>query len=603
MPEEARFTWRHLRAFMPWLRPYAGRVAFALALLLLAKVVTVSVPLLLRNLVDALESGAGQAVLDPAASLATWPLLLVLAYGVARLSSSLFTEIRDVLFARVRYGMMRQISVAVLDHLHRLSLRYHLERRSGALHSDVTRGSQSFSSLLNTVGFQILPTLVELALVLSILFYAYRPAYGLVTLVSAVAYVGFTFGLTEWRLRFRVAMNAADAKAGAVAMDSLLNYETVQLFGNQRWEVDRYDHHLQAWEDASVKSQSTLGLLNAGQAFVIAGGVTVSLWLAAQDVLRGALSLGDFVAIHAFLLQLFLPLGFLGMLYSMFKHAISDMGRMLALLEREPEVEDAPHARPLEPGPGALRLEGVVFWYRSDQPILRGIDLSLRPGERVAIVGESGSGKSTIARLLFRLFDPIEGRILLDGQDLRDLRVESLRAAISVVPQDTVLFHDTLAYNLRYGRLDASDEALWAAADAAQLGGMLQRLPDGMETLVGERGLKLSGGEKQRVAIARALLKRSRLVILDEATSSLDNVAERAIVEASKTLFRDRTTLVIAHRLSTIVDCDRIVVLAGGRVVEQGDHATLLALGGHYAELWRTQEEAAAARQAATVEP
>lgn len=588
LPASQRLTWKHLRAMLSWLRFYPGRTVAALALLLAAKVATVGVPLVLKALVDGLEATASG---DPPTTWLLFPLGLVLAYGFARLTAGAFTELRDTLFARVRYGILRRISVQVLEHLHRLSLRYHLERRTGGIHRDVTRGSQSLSSLLNTVVFNLLPTVVELALVAGILLAVYRPVYALIVVAATLLYGALTFAMTEWRIRYRVEMNQRDASASAVAIDSLMNFETVQLFHNQEHELHRYNEELNAWEDAAVRSQSTLTLLNLAQSSVIAIGLTALLAIGAQDVLRGEITLGDFVAIHAFLLQLFIPLGFLGTLYSMFKHALSDMERMFHLLDTPPEIVDRENAQPLPPGDGAIVIEGLHFHYDPERPILQGIDLVLQPGERIALVGESGSGKSTLVRLLFRLYDPIEGRILLDGQDLRDTRLRDIRQAISMVPQDPVLFHETLRYNILYGRLDATEEELRRAVERAQLADFVERLPKGLDTVVGERGLKLSGGEKQRVAIARAILKEPRVFVFDEATSSLDSIAENAITEAMRNAARDATTLVIAHRLSTVVDADRILVLAQGQVVESGTHDALLKAQGVYARLWHRQQE------------
>lgn len=595
LPTDSRMTLRHLAEVIRWLGYFRGRTILALALLFGAKIATVGVPLILKRLVDLLEPGSGPAGSEPSGSFfLAVPLGLVLAYGVARLCAGAFTELRDTLFARVRYGILRRVSVQVLGHLHELSLRFHLERRTGGIHRDVARGSQSLSTLLNTVVFNLLPTLVELTLVLIILLRSYRPAYALVVFGSTLTYATLTFLLTEWRIKFRVEMNKHDARASALAIDSLLNFETVQLFNNQGHEVDRYDSELRDWEDAAVRSQSSLTALNLTQSAIIAIGLTILLAMGVADVQAGAITIGDFVAIHAFLLQLFIPLGMLGMLYSMFKHALSDMEQMFVLLDTEQEVEEAEGAVELVDGGGAIEFQDIHFQYEDDRPILKGVNLKVNPGERVALVGESGSGKSTIVRLLFRLYDPSSGEILIDGQDVTQLTLRSLRDAISIVPQDPVLFHDSLKYNILYGRLDASPEELDDAIDRAQLRSLVERLPRGLDTVVGERGLKLSGGEKQRVAIARAMLKAPRIYIFDEATSSLDNIAEAAIAEAMRSDALNATALVIAHRLSTIVDADRIIVIGDGEIIEEGDHHSLLEMGGQYASLWRKEQEARA---------
>ncbi|TVQ97878.1 MAG: ABC transporter ATP-binding protein/permease [Deltaproteobacteria bacterium] len=583
LPREGRLDGRMLRRLWPFIRAWRGRALVALTMLLVAKGATVGVPLVLRALVDHFDTAAGVVV--------ALPVGLVLAYGGMRLASSLFGELRDVLFARVRYGIIRRVSMQVVEHLHRLSLRYHLERRTGEISRDIGRGTSSMATLINYLLFNILPTFVELGLVVTILLLQYRPAFALITATTMLLYIGATFLMTEWRMKYRTAMNRSDSEASALAIDGLLNYETVQYFGNSEHEVERYADALQSWEDAAVRSQHSLSMLNVLQGSLVAIGVTLVLLLAAGEVADGAMTVGDLVAVNAFLLQLFLPLGFLGTVYSMLKHALADMERMFRLLEEEPEVSDSADAVSLRPGDGEIRFEGVHFGYDAERPILCGLDLVVPAGRRVAIVGASGAGKSTLARLLFRFYDVTDGAVRIDGQDIRTVTLASLREAIGVVPQDTVLFNASIRENIRYGRLDADAAEVEEAAGRADLLDFIARLPKGWDTVVGERGLKLSGGEKQRVAIARALLKRPRILLLDEATSSLDTKTEQAVTRALAEVTRGVTSLVIAHRLSTVVDADEIVVLEDGAVVERGTHAQLLALGGRYAELWRRQEE------------
>ena len=577
-----RRDWRNLRAMLPYLWEFRGRALFALGCLVLAKVANVGVPLILKGLVDAFEQ-AGEAIL-------VLPVALLLGYGVLKLSSSLFNELRDVVFARVRYRAMRRLSTRVLTHLHALSLRFHLERRTGAISRDLERGTRSVSSILNYMAFSILPILVEFLLVASVLLSGYDPVFALVTFGTAAVYIGFTFAITEWRMDFRHQMNRLDSEANNHAFDSLINYETVKYFNNERLELERFDSTLQEWEEYAVKSQTSMSLLNFGQGAIIAIGVTLIMFFATDGVTRGTMSVGDLVLVNAFMLQLFIPLNFLGIVYRQIKYALADMDLIFKLLEREPEIRDRPQAAQLRLAGGGVRLEAVDFHYQPERPILHRVDLTIEPGQSIAVVGHSGAGKSTLSRLLYRFYDVSGGRILIDGQDIREVTQESLRRAISIVPQDTVLFNDGIYYNIAYGRPEASREEVERAAELAHIRGFIEGLPDGWETVVGERGLKLSGGEKQRVAIARAILKRPRILIFDEATSSLDSQTEQAIQETLREVAEDHTTLVIAHRLSTVVDADQILVMEQGRIVEQGSHGQLLALDGRYRRMWELQQ-------------
>jgi len=572
-----------LRELLPFLWNYRGRVAFALGFLVFAKVANVGVPLVLKQIVDRLgETDHLTLVL---------PLSFLLLYGSLRLASSLFNELRDSLFARVRHGATRSVSVTVLEHLHRLSLRYHLERKTGGLSRDIDRGARSISSLLNYMVFNLLPTLVEICLIAGILLSKYSVWFTVITCVAVVIYIAFTMKITEWRMQYRVAMNALDSRANTQAIDSLLNYETVKYFGNEAWELQRYDDSLRQWESAAVKSQTSLSALNFGQAFIIATGVTLIMILAARGVVDGSMTLGDLVLVNAFLLQLFIPLNFLGIVYSQIKHALADMQLMFDVLKTNSEITDREHAAELDAGSAGVRFEHVSFAYERNRPILHDVSCPIPPGHKVAVVGPSGAGKSTLARLLFRFYDVSDGRILINGRDIREVTQASLRRSIGIVPQDTVLFNDSLYYNIAYARPGASRAAIERAARLANIHDFIMSLPQDYDTVVGERGLKLSGGEKQRVAIARAILKDPKILVFDEATSSLDSHSEQVILDALRQIAAHHTTLVIAHRLSTIVDANHILVMDGGRIVEQGTHQSLLEQAGHYARLWALQQE------------
>ncbi|HKX94367.1 MAG TPA: ABC transporter ATP-binding protein/permease [Methylibium sp.] len=585
----ARSDWATLARLLPYLWAYKYRVLAALACLVAAKAANVGVPLLLKELVDALAI----PVNDPRAVLVV-PIGLLLAYGLLRLSTSLFTELRELVFAKATEGASRSISLQVFRHLHSLSLRFHLERQTGGMTRDIERGTRGVQSLISYSLYSILPTIVEVGLVLSILAVKFDAAFAWITLAALVAYIIFTVLVTEWRTQFRKQMNELDSHSHTRAIDSLLNYETVKYFNNEAFEAKRYDDSLDKLRRAKLKSQSTLSLLNTGQQLLIAVALIAMLWRATEGVVAGRMTLGDLVMINAFMIQLYIPLNFLGVIYREIKQALTDLEKMFGLLEREREVRDAPDAVELHAdAPPVVRFEGVSFAYEPSRPILHELSFEVPAGHTVAVVGPSGAGKSTLARLLYRFYDVGGGRITIAGHDIRQLTQDSLRRAIGIVPQDTVLFNDTVAYNIAYGRPGASQAEIEAAAQAAHIHAFIAGTPKGYETMVGERGLKLSGGEKQRVAIARTLLKNPPIVIFDEATSALDSANERAIQEELKSAARDKTALVIAHRLSTVVDADQILVLEGGRIVERGTHAALLAAGGRYAEMWALQQSSA----------
>ncbi len=592
-----------MRRLLPWLWPREEpglrlRVVASILCLVLAKCANVLVPLAYARAVDALApKGAGTA--DGAAALLAIPVALVVAYGLLRIASSLFGELRSALFSRVQARAARRIALSVFRHLHALSLRYHLDRQTGGLSRVIERGTRGISFVLNFLLFNIIPTILEILLVAVILWGMFSFSFAAVTLGTIALYIAFTLLFTNWRLRFRREMNAQDQDANTKAIDSLLNYETVKYFGNEAHEARRYDGSLTRYENAYVRSETTLNMLNAGQAAIIAIGLTAVMLLAARGVASGGMTVGDFVLVNTYLIQLYMPLNILGFAYREIRQGLTDTEAMFDLLAEGQEVADAPGAVPLAPGPGAVAFEAVRFGYRPDRTILKGVSFAVPPGRMLAIVGPTGAGKSTISRLLFRFYDAEGGRILVDGQDIRDITQHSLRAAIGVVPQDTVLFNDTIRYNIAYGRPGATDAEIEHAARLAQVHDFVLRLPDGYRTMVGERGLKLSGGEKQRVAIARTILKDPRILILDEATSALDSRTEQEIQAALRQVSRDRTTLVIAHRLSTVVEADEILVLQDGQVAERGSHAALIASGGLYAAMWQRQAQAVAAAEAA----
>ena len=576
-----RRDWHNLKGMLPFLWEFRGRALFALGCLVAAKIANVGVPLVLKEIVDGFE-GQGQALVLPVALLA--------GYGLLKLATTLFNELRDVVFAKVRYRAMRRLSTRVLEHLHRLSLRFHLERKTGAVSRDLERGTRSVSTILNYMAFSILPIVVEFSLVAAVLLTQYDWEFAAVTFGTVLFYLAFTFAITEWRMDFRHYMNQLDSKANTYAFDSLLNFETVKYFGNERLEMDRYDGTLREWESWAVKSQTSMSVLNFGQGAIIAIGVAVIMYYAARGVVAGRMSIGDLVLVNAFLLQLVIPLNFLGIVYRQIKYSLGDMDLVFKLLERAPEITDRPAARPLALRSGRIRFSHVDFAYQPERQILRDVDFEILPGQKVAVVGHSGAGKSTLSRLLYRFYDVTQGRIEIDGQDVRDVTQQSLRAAIGIVPQDTVLFNDSIYYNIGYGRPGASRAQIERAAAMAHIQTFIEGLPDRWDTVVGERGLKLSGGEKQRVAIARAILKRPQIMIFDEATSSLDSATERAIQVTLREVAAEHTTLVIAHRLSTVVDADRILVMDEGKIVEAGNHTELLAAAGIYAAMWNLQQ-------------
>ncbi len=580
-----RSDWGTLAKLLPYLWRYRWRVGIALSFLLAAKAANVSVPLLLKELIDSLSIKPG----DPAALLVV-PAGLLVAYGLLRLSTSLFTELRELVFAKATEGTARSISLQVFRHLHALSLRFHLERQTGGMTRDIERGTRAVHSLISYSLYSIFPTLVEVAMVLTLLAWKFDAAFAWITLAALVLYITFTITVTEWRTQFRKQMNELDSTAHTRAIDSLLNYETVKYFNNEDFEARRYDENLEKLRRAALKSQSTLSLLNTGQQLIIAAALIAMLWRATQGVVEGRLTLGDLVMVNAFMIQLYIPLNFLGVMYREIKQSLTDLDKMFVLMEKHREVDDVPGALPLQVSSGAVRFEHVNFAYDPARPILHDLSFEIPAGKTVAVVGPSGAGKSTLARLLYRFYDVGSGRITIDGQDIRQVTQSSVRQAIGIVPQDTVLFNDTVQYNIAYGRPGATLEDVQGAARAAHIHTFISATPEGYDTMVGERGLKLSGGEKQRVAIARTLLKNPPVLIFDEATSALDSANERAIQAELRAVSQGKTALVIAHRLSTVVDAHEIVVLEAGRVVERGPHAELMTMDGRYAQMWRLQQ-------------
>ena len=593
---DTRHDWQTIKTLLPYLWAWKGRVVFALACLLLAKLTNVAVPLVFKDIIDTFTLPAANKMEQ---AMLLVPLGLLAAYGALRFSTALFTELREIFFARVTQRAVRTITLQVFEHLHALSLRFHLDRQTGGLTRDIERGTRSIGSLISYTLYSILPTLVEIALVLGILAFRYDRDFTLITVSTLTIYVIFTILVTNWRTVLRREVNELDSAANVRAVDSLINFETVKYFNNERWEHDRYDEQMQKWEAAQVRSQISLSWLNLGQSLIIASGVSLMMWRAAIGVAAGNMTVGDIVLVNAFLIQLYMPLNHLGVLYREIRQSLTDIERMFSLLGRNREIQDAPDARPLfasgpdgkSGGPCEIEFDHVSFAYEANRQILFDVDFKVGAGKTVAVVGHSGSGKSTLARLLFRFYDTTSGSVKINGADLRALQQTSVRAAIGIVPQDTVLFNDTIFYNIQYGRPKAPREEVIAAAKAAHIHDFIEKLPEGYQTRVGERGLKLSGGEKQRVAIARALLKNPPILIFDEATSALDSKTEKAIQAELEQVALGRTTLIIAHRLSTVMNADEILVLDAGRIVERGAHRALLERNGLYAQMWALQQQ------------
>lgn len=580
-----RSDWQTLRTLFPYLWRYRTRVVIALACLVLAKLATVTIPLILKEVVDHLTVRQG--------ALLAVPLGLILAYGLLRLTSTALGELRDAIFAKVAQRAIRQVALETFNHLHQLGLRWHLGRQTGGMTRDISRGTRGIGSLLSFMLFNILPTILEITFITIILVTLYDWRFAVVTLGTLVAYIIYTIAVTEWRTRTRRQMNEQDSRANTRAVDSLLNYETVKYFGNEKFEAARYDEAMEQWERSAIQNEKSIGILNSGQSAIIAVGVTALVWLAADGVVQGTMTLGDLVAVNAFLIQLYSPLNVLGMAYREIKQALTDMEKMFSLLHEEAEITDRPGAVALATTAATVQFEHVDFGYEQNRQILHDMDFTIPAGKTVAVVGSSGAGKSTLSRLLFRFYEADRGCVCINGTDVRDLTQESLRAHIGIVPQDTVLFNDSIYYNIAYGRPGATREEVVEAARAAHILDFVESLPSGWDTPVGERGLKLSGGEKQRVAIARTLLKNPPILVLDEATSALDSRTERAIQGELAAIAANRTTLIVAHRLSTVVDADEILVMEQGHIVERGSHRELLARDGLYARLWALQQSEA----------
>ncbi|MEO5861182.1 MAG: ABC transporter ATP-binding protein/permease [Burkholderiales bacterium] len=579
-----------LRSLFPYLWDFRGRVLLALLCLVIAKLANVGVPLILKQIVDTLDQTKAMLIV---------PVFLLIGYGLLRFSTTLFTELRDTVFAKVAQRAIRRVALEVFQHLHALSLRFHLDRQTGGMTRDIERGSRGIETLLRFAIFSILPTLLEMTLVGIIMVTKYDIWFAIITLGTLITYITSTIVITEWRTKFRRTMNEMDSRANTKAIDSLLNYETVKYFGNEEFEVKRYDENLQRWEQASVRSATSLSGLNITQSLLIASGLTLIMYRASSGVAQGTLTLGDLVLVNTLLIQLYIPLNFLGMIYREIKQALVDMDKMFTLLQVNAEIQDAPNAKELVVMSGAVRFEHVDFAYDQRRQILRDVDFQMAPGSKVAVVGSSGAGKSTLSRLLFRFYEVSGGGISIDGQDIRHVTQISLRRAIGIVPQDTVLFNDTIYYNIAYGKPDAKREQIIQAAKHAHIHDFIETLPDKYDSMVGERGLKLSGGEKQRVAIARTILKNPSILVFDEATSALDSKTEKIIQGELREISRDRTTLVIAHRLSTIVDADQILVMDHGRIIERGTHRELLAQGGAYTRMWTLQQQQEARSESA----
>jgi ATP-binding cassette, subfamily B, heavy metal transporter len=581
-PSAAKSDRRVLAMLFPYLWEFKWRVLLALTFLISAKLANIGVPLLMKNIVDSLDKS--QAVLAV-------PIMLLAAYGLLRLSSTLFAELRDIVFVKVTQRAMRNIALKVFRHLHSLSLRFHLDRQTGGVTRDIERGTRGISTIMSYMLFSVIPIVLEISLVTILLAAKFDWTFVAITLSAIAVYIATTISITEWRTKHRRAMNDMDSKANTKAIDSLLNYETVKYFGNEKFEANRYDKNLQTYEAAATKSETSLGMLNAAQSIVIAVAVTLLMWRASVGIVDGKLTLGDLVMVNALLIQLYIPLNFLGVMYRELRQAFTDMEKMYVLLDENREIEDKPGAKPLVVQGAAVKFENVNFGYSDKRQILFDVSFEVPAGKTVAVVGSSGAGKSTISRLLFRFYDVSGGRILIDGQDIREITQSSVRASLGIVPQDTVLFNDTIRYNIAYGRPEATDEEIRDAARRAHVIDFIERLPDKWESMVGERGLKLSGGEKQRVAIARTLLKDPAIMIFDEATSALDSRTEKAIQAELREIAQDRTTLVIAHRLSTIIDADEILVLDHGRVIERGTFRELLSANGKFSEMWKLQQQ------------